>query len=384
LGYTGYSSYSRAGRVSYGTDYLSMKWDDVNCASSSYLSIAQCSYSTNIDSGCVNNNSYDATVYCYTTRIWNSNPYAGMVRLQDGDYSNEGRVEVYCNGQWGMICSDGFDSNNANTICKQLGYDSYDKFNHTSIFNNTIQPIWNTNMYSTASHRCFGSGNTCPSASVTNCSQLNDVTLTCRDISSSSRQTVTQSTCSGLILNSVSKGALVLTRDNVPSPSYYYGTVRVYYNGWGNICDDYYYSYTEANVICHQLGYTGASSYSRAGLTSYGTDYLSMKWDDVNCVTSSYLSIAQCTYSTYIDSSCVNSNSYDATVYCYVTRIWNSNPYAGMVRLQGGNYSNEGLVEVYCNGQWGTICSTGFGTSDANTICRQLGYDSGSRRYDSL
>ena len=41
-----------------------MKWDDVNCASSHYLSIAQCSYSTYIDSGCINSNSYDATVYC--------------------------------------------------------------------------------------------------------------------------------------------------------------------------------------------------------------------------------------------------------------------------------------------------------------------------------
>ena len=67
-----------------------------------------------------------------------------------------------------------------------------------------------------------------------------------------------------------------------------------------------------------------------------------------------------------------------------VTGIWNNSPYAGMIRLQAGNYSNEGLVEVYCNGQWGTICGTGFSTSDANTICRQLGYDSGSRRYDSL
>ena len=50
---------------------------------------------------------------------------------------------------------------------------------------------------------------------------------------------------------------------------YYYGIVRVYYNGWGNICDDYQYSYNEANVICHQLGYTGVSSYSRAGLRRY-------------------------------------------------------------------------------------------------------------------
>ena len=60
-------------------------------------------------------------------------------------------------------------------------------------------------------------------------------------------------------------GAIILYRNGYTSSSYYYGIVRVYYNGWGNICD-YYYSSTEANVICHQLGYTGASSYSRAGL----------------------------------------------------------------------------------------------------------------------
>ena len=62
-------------------------------------------------------------------------------------------------------------------------------------------------------------------------------------------------------------GPIILYRNGIASSSYYYGIVRVYYNnGWGNICDDVYYSSTEANVICHQLGYTGASSYSRAGL----------------------------------------------------------------------------------------------------------------------
>ena len=49
---------------SYGTDYLRIKLGGVDCASSHYLSIAQCSYSTDIDSGCINSNSYDATVYC--------------------------------------------------------------------------------------------------------------------------------------------------------------------------------------------------------------------------------------------------------------------------------------------------------------------------------
>ena len=65
----------------------------------------------------------------------------------------------------------------------------------------------------------------------------------------------------------VQNGAIILYRDGYASSSYYYGIVRVYYNNeWGNICDDYHYNSTEANVICHQLGYTGASSYSRAGL----------------------------------------------------------------------------------------------------------------------
>ena len=31
-----------------------------------------------------------------------------------------------------------------------------------------------------------------------------------------------------------------------------------------------------------------------------------------------------------------------------------------MIRLQGGNFVNQGRVEVYCNGQWGTICDNGF------------------------
>ena len=62
-------------------------------------------------------------------------------------------------------------------------------------------------------------------------------------------------------------GLVHLFRNGYTSSSYYYGILRVYYNnGWGNICDDYQYSSAEANVICHQLGYTGASSYSRAGL----------------------------------------------------------------------------------------------------------------------
>ena len=55
------------------------------------------------------------------------------------------------------------------------------------------------------------------------------------------------------------------------------------------------------------------------------------------------------------------------------TRIWN-NPYSGQIRLQGGIYSSYGRLEVYCNGQWGTVCDDTFGSTDARVVCRQLGY----------
>ena len=35
-------------------------------------------------------------------------------------------------------------------------------------------------------------------------------------------------------------------------------------------------------------------------------------------------------------------------------------------------------MEVYCNGQWGTVCDNGFGRTEADTVCRQLGYERAS------
>ena len=64
------------------------------------------------------------------------------------------------------------------------------------------------------------------------------------------------------------------------------------------------------------------------------------------------------------------------------TRIWDD-PYAAQVRLTRGDTVNQGLVEVYCNGQWGTVCDDFFGQNDADTICRQLGYHS-AYRFDHL
>ena len=47
------------------------------------------------------------------------------------------------------------------------------------------------------------------------------------------------------------------------------------------------------------------------------------------------------------------------------------NPYP--VRLMGGN-DTAGRVEIFYNGQWGSICDDHWTSNEASVICRELGF----------
>ena len=51
---------------------------------------------------------------------------------------------------------------------------------------------------------------------------------------------------------------------------------------------------------------------------------------------------------------------------------------AGALRLGSFDSSFSGRLEVYFNGEWGTVCNDFFYQTEANVACQQLGYSSAS------
>ena len=58
------------------------------------------------------------------------------------------------------------------------------------------------------------------------------------------------------------------------------------------------------------------------------------------------------------------------------------NSFCFTVRLTGGSSPNEGLVEVYFNGRWGTVCHNNWNDRLASLVCAQLGLSSSGRAAD--
>ena len=54
----------------------------------------------------------------------------GEIRLNRSSGRNlwVGRVEIFLSGEWGTVCDNGVDNNDARVVCRQLGYNVYSKW----------------------------------------------------------------------------------------------------------------------------------------------------------------------------------------------------------------------------------------------------------------
>ena len=65
-----------------------------------------------------------------------------LVRLVDGLTEYEGRVEVYHNDEWGTVCDEGWDLNDAQVVCKQLGFDQATVARNNAYYGQGKGQIW--------------------------------------------------------------------------------------------------------------------------------------------------------------------------------------------------------------------------------------------------
>ncbi|XP_023933538.1 scavenger receptor cysteine-rich type 1 protein M130-like [Lingula anatina] len=171
----------------------------------------------------------------------------GDIRLQDGDTQYQGRVEIYYSGEWRRVCEEGWGLNDAKVACKQLGYEDV----HTAYINYNPR---GTGSYWLSDINCAGT-----EEGLYNCSSRGWGTI--------------NSYCgtgdyddAGVICKAPGDGAVRLV--NTTSP--YEGRVEVYYGGeWGRVCD-YNWGFSDAKVVCRQLGLAGAHTSFR-GWSPRGT-----------------------------------------------------------------------------------------------------------------
>ena len=105
------------------------------------------------------------------------------IRLSGGYNDNEGRVEIFFNNTWGTISDSMWDKNDANIICRMLGYTGAAIALSNSHFGKGSGPIWLTNVGCTGQEDniglCFHSG---WGACQDNCNHKHDAGVVCSSV----------------------------------------------------------------------------------------------------------------------------------------------------------------------------------------------------------
>ncbi|XP_033097344.1 deleted in malignant brain tumors 1 protein-like [Anneissia japonica] len=277
------------------------------------------------------------------------------MQLADGTTVYEGRLEIWFNDRWANVCGNGWDIQDADVVCKELGYDgAAEAFDNSDIFGEGTGSIILENV------ECLGTESSLTQClnqgwGVHNCTHSRDAGVRCIEPSQLRRNVSAESLPSG-------------TTRLVNGATNKEGRLEVYYSSsWGTVCDD---SWTAANsdVACRQLGFAGSSAfYSNA---HFGQGSGNIWLDNVGC-TGSENSISECSHNGWGVHNC--NHGEDIGILCYGNSV--------TMRLVNGATNGEGRLEVYYSSAWGTVCDDGWTAANSDVACRQLGFAGSSAFY---
>ncbi|XP_067337962.1 deleted in malignant brain tumors 1 protein-like isoform X2 [Channa argus] len=144
----------------------------------------------------------------------------------------------------------------------------------------------------------------------------------------------------------------------VNGPSRCSGRVEIFYrDGWGTVCDDRW-DLANADVVCRELNCGVALEAKKSAFFGQGKDQIWL--DDVRC-SGNEASILKCEHRPLGENNCGHGE--DAGVVCLDSQA---------IRLINGTNRCSGRVELFHNGQWGTICDDRWGMQEAAVACRQM------------